>query len=484
MHKHPSIDQTTFSTLGIPTLKKAFKDIWKTPNLLLITATNCLEWIDMFVFIHCASLFAVVFAPQELQDKLAKIFIYLLYIIPPLSAILFGFLADKFGRRFSLMITAFGIVILTCLLAITPSYKDIGIFSFIIFMTVRVLMSFVVSGENVLAGIYAFESAHTYEDTSLLIPLVDTGEAIAGLFILLVSSILLSFGGIFSEEYIARILLIVIVCCFIFIMSCRQRLHESRQFLVERDMVPNATLGKNYYVSLKKILQDNQDRKIIKNAIFYGLSMFLYPLGFVISYVYTQDLLKTELGYTTAEVFNHNLFVIFGELCCLVLSSLLAWSLETKKILSRKFSTLALVCIVPTMGSVYLYYYLSHMIVFNPYVLMACQISILCVWPSVIGGQFFVQFPILGRSRLAMLSWGFSCLIKVFTVIALMDYLKDQGGYNYFFVFFGTLIIHIVCIYFSQEPTKAQRLYGFNGRTHLENHVYKSRMKNEYNIIV
>lgn len=467
VHKRPSIDQTNYVPKSeTPTLKETLRNIWTTPNLPLIISTNCLEWIDMFLFIHCASLFASVFAPQELQDKMATIFAGILWIVPSLSAIILGILSDQWGRRRPLMITAFGVIILTAFLAIIPTYSQIGIWSFVIFMSIRILMSFFISGESILANVYAYESSSNYEYTCLTMPFVDAGEIVAGICILLVSSLLLSFSDCLSNEYIARVLLVSLVICFAVLIRQRQNLKESQQFLHERDMAESHEIYGRTYLKMSTLFKENIGLK--REFFLYALLRLLYPIPFIISYIYVPDILKERLAYSTLETMHHNIFVLFGELFITLSMAFTAFFFENKKILSRKTLSLS-VLIFPLIGGVVFFYYLTNSNHLDPLVIALCQISLLGFCCSTLmGGQFFSQFPTVGRMRLSTIAWACSRVIGAAILFGIMEPLKAYGHYDYFFVFFVALAIHFVVIYLSKEPTREQKLLGFDGRWMLQ----------------
>lgn len=458
---------TSASVSSTPTLFETLKTIWYTPNLMLIAGTNCLEWTDMFLFIHCATLFSSVFAPQELQDKMGIIFTSMMWTIRPLGALILGFYADKLGRRIPLLTTAFLVMCLTVALIITPTYAQFGMWAFGIFMLIRAALTFVMAGESVLADVYAFESSKRYEDTCLTIPFVDIGTTIAGVSILMVSSFLISLGESFSPEYIVRILLAFLIVAFLFLFKNRLKLAESRMFIEERDVRED----KDFFIASDRMIKILQHRDNIKSFILYSGTNLLYPIAFLISYVYSQSILKNQLGYSPQTILNHNLNVVFCEIVLSIIFPLIAFKLENNNKFTRRKLILCFTVFIPLIGGIILYNELQKQYL-NTLIFTVGQAMILYTGQSLICGHFLLRFKTVGRARLVSTAWAFSKILAFLITFLLIEPLKNQNCYDYIMlVFFGALAVHITCIYLSREPTAEEKSTVFNGHYLLKKRI-------------
>ncbi|MEB3703275.1 hypothetical protein Bealeia2_01969 (plasmid) [Candidatus Bealeia paramacronuclearis] len=457
---------TSASVSSTPTLFETLKTIWYTPNLILIAGTNCLEWTDMFLFIHCATLFSSVFAPQDLHDKMGIIFTSMMWTIRPLGALILGFYADKLGRRIPLLTTAFLVMCLTIALIITPTYAQFGMWAFGIFMLIRAALTFVMAGESDLATIYAFESSKRYEDTSLTLALVDSGGMIAGVLILSMSTFLLSLENYLSPEYILRMLLAFLTIAFLILFKNRFSLQESRLYIVERDHHDD----KDSFQSSQKVFDLLKNKELLKEWLLYCGLTVCYPCAFVVSYVYSQSILKEKLNYSNIEIFSHNLSVVIFELIMHFAIAFIVYYFENKKNISRKQLVFLFVSIIPTSGGILMYFQLRAD-VFNPYLFMMSQTMILYMAKTIINGQFLLRFPTIGRARLVTTTTALAKILGFLFTAVLMEYLKAQGGYSYLLVFFGALAVHITCIYLSREPTAEEKSTVFNGHYLLKKRI-------------
>ncbi|MEB3703375.1 hypothetical protein Bealeia2_02071 (plasmid) [Candidatus Bealeia paramacronuclearis] len=393
---------------------------------MLIAGTNCLEWTDMFLFIHCATLFSSVFVPQDLHDKMGIIFTSMMWTIRPLGALILGFYADKLGRRIPLLTTAFLVMCLTIALIITPTYAQFGMWAFGIFMLIRVTLTFVMAGESTLANVYAFESSKRYEDTCLTITLVDLGASVAGILILSSSLFLVSLGELFSNEYIIRILLALLIITFLFLFKNRLSLTESRLYTTERDLFED----KQSFQKNKKIATILKNKRTLDQWLIYCGITFCYSVSFVIAYVYSHEILKQKLNYSVIDIFGHNLFVIIFELIMQLLFAVIVFQMENKKIFSRRKAIMPLASIFPLLGILLIYYEVQIADNFNVFLFGLGQIFILYMGETLMSGQFLLHFPTIGRARLATSIYAISKVSSFLIAVLLMEYLKAQGGYN------------------------------------------------------
>jgi metabolite-proton symporter len=123
---------------------------------------NLVEWYDFYVYSFTALYFASEFFPKGDQTtqllNAAGVFAAG-FLMRPVGSWLFGWLADKRGRRFSMMAA----VILMCagslLVAVLPTYSSIGLGAPVLLLVARLIQGLSVGGEYGTAATYMSEVA-------------------------------------------------------------------------------------------------------------------------------------------------------------------------------------------------------------------------------------------------------------------------------------------------------------------------------------
>ncbi|MBV8030239.1 MAG: MFS transporter [Betaproteobacteria bacterium] len=123
---------------------------------------NLVEWYDFYVYSFTALYFASEFFPKGNQTTqlLSAAGVFAAgFLMRPVGSWLFGWLADKRGRRFSMMAA----VVLMCagslLVAVLPTYASIGIAAPALLLLARLVQGLSVGGEYGTAATYMSEVA-------------------------------------------------------------------------------------------------------------------------------------------------------------------------------------------------------------------------------------------------------------------------------------------------------------------------------------
>ncbi len=123
---------------------------------------NLVEWYDWYAYAAFSLYFAPVFFPGK--DATANLLntagIFAVgFLMRPIGGWLFGSLADRKGRKWSMTVSVLIMSFGSLLIAVTPSYNSIGIAAPILLLTARLLQGLSVGGEYGTAATYLSEMA-------------------------------------------------------------------------------------------------------------------------------------------------------------------------------------------------------------------------------------------------------------------------------------------------------------------------------------
>jgi MHS family alpha-ketoglutarate permease-like MFS transporter len=123
---------------------------------------NLVEWYDWYAYSAFAIYFSASFFPKEnpTAQLLNTAGIFALgFLMRPLGGYIFGRLADRVGRKQSMTLSVLLMSFGSLLIALTPTYKAIGIVAPILLLTARLLQGLSVGGEYGVSATYLSEMA-------------------------------------------------------------------------------------------------------------------------------------------------------------------------------------------------------------------------------------------------------------------------------------------------------------------------------------
>lgn len=126
------------------------------------SAGTIFEWYDFFIYGTLAGLIGAAFFPsgnETLQILLVWAGFAVGFGFRPLGAILFGFLGDRLGRKYTFLVTVTLMGVATAGVGMIPSAASIGIAAPIIVICLRILQGLALGGEYGGAAIYVAEHA-------------------------------------------------------------------------------------------------------------------------------------------------------------------------------------------------------------------------------------------------------------------------------------------------------------------------------------
>jgi MHS family alpha-ketoglutarate permease-like MFS transporter len=123
---------------------------------------NLVEWYDFYVYAFTAIYFSAEFFPKEdrtSQLLSAAAIFFAGFLLRPIGSWLFGWIADRYGRRTSMVISVLAMCLGSLIIAILPTYASIGVAAPILLFLVRVLQGLSVGGEYGTSATYMSEVA-------------------------------------------------------------------------------------------------------------------------------------------------------------------------------------------------------------------------------------------------------------------------------------------------------------------------------------
>ncbi|MBX7481270.1 MFS transporter [Qipengyuania qiaonensis] len=126
------------------------------------SAGTVFEWYDFFIYGTLAGLIGAAFFPSD-NETLEILLVWAGFAVGfgfrPLGAILFGFLGDRLGRKYTFLVTVTLMGIATAGVGLIPSAASIGLAAPLIVICLRILQGLALGGEYGGAAIYVAEHA-------------------------------------------------------------------------------------------------------------------------------------------------------------------------------------------------------------------------------------------------------------------------------------------------------------------------------------
>jgi MFS family permease len=153
-----SATAATASTVTAPHAEPTAKDI-----RLVIAASSAgtvFEWYDFFIYGTLAAVIGAAFVPSD-NELVRQLVVWAGFAVGfgfrPLGAVLFGYLGDRLGRKYTFLVTVTLMGIATAGVGLVPSVDTIGLAAPAIIIVLRILQGLALGGEYGGAAIYVAE---------------------------------------------------------------------------------------------------------------------------------------------------------------------------------------------------------------------------------------------------------------------------------------------------------------------------------------
>lgn len=409
----------------------------------LLSIGTFLEYFDLMLFVHMAILLNELFFPKydPFVNSLLTAFAFCsTYLMRPVGAFIFGYIGDTIGRKQTVIITTFMMSLSSFCMFLLPTYAQIGITATWLVTICRMLQGMSSMGEIIGAVIYLSElipAPASYRPVGFIRML--TG--IATLFALGVATISIQFGLNWRYAFLFGTVIGLIG------VVARTALRETPEFVDAR----------------KRISSRKQKIKITRRILISYLFMeCTWPLWVYVTYIHFGMVLKNELGYSAADVIEHNLYV---TVVCIVSSGLVVFL--SKRL--HPFWIMTKVILLFCLSYIFLLAYIGNDITIMNVTLMQCLMMFF--HPTTVPADPIIikHFPVLRR---------FFTTSILYSISRLLVYIITSFGTVYLTEYFGTYGLLFLII-----PVVTGYLYGLNTFIELEREVGNYPKKTFWSIV-
>jgi MHS family alpha-ketoglutarate permease-like MFS transporter len=262
---------------------------------------NLVEWYDFYAYTAFALYFAPAFFPTSdpvVQQLNAAVLFSATFLMRPLGGWLFGYLADRYGRRISLMLSVLCMCFGSLIIACTPTYATIGFAAPMILAFARIIEGLSLGGEYGASATYLSEVAdakHRGFYSSFQYVTLIGGQLTAIIVLLLLQKVFLTEQEL--KDWGWRIPFVIGALLAIFAAVMRRDLHETPAFLEAKRLAK--PMG-----SIRGLLKYPRELLLVVGLTAGGTAAF-YTFT-----TYMQTFVKLSVGLTTDQTTT----VIFGSL--------------------------------------------------------------------------------------------------------------------------------------------------------------------------
>lgn len=276
-----------------------------------------LDSYDLTMILTIAPVLAKVLLPPS-TPLLAAFDVILAYsltiIFRPVGSAIFGHLGDRLGRRTDLIITVLGLGIVSALTSALPTYAQVGILSFILFVIIRIGVGIFAGGEYAAGHPFAMEWT-PYRWRGFISGLIQGGFSFgASLAAVVLALFLAIFGTTALETYAWRYLFLTGLIPAFIALAIRLSMEETPVFT---DLKASNKIRKTPFFDLFR----KPYRRDFLQVMLYmtGMFFFAYALFAFVPTILEHAPSKFPLGtaddiYTISTIAAFFGAVLFGTL--------------------------------------------------------------------------------------------------------------------------------------------------------------------------
>jgi MHS family alpha-ketoglutarate permease-like MFS transporter len=403
---------------------------------------NLVEWFDFYIYSFCALYFSSAFFPKSdpTTQLLNTAGIFAAgFLMRPVGGWLFGRVADRYGRRNSMMISVLMMCGGSLMIAALPTYATIGTAAPALLLVARLFQGLSVGGEYGTSATYMSEVAEpgrkgffaSFQYVTLI------GGQLAALLVLGILQLLLSHAELVAWGW--RIPFVVGAAAALVSLYLRRSLHETTKESERKSEQAG---------SVSSLLRHHGRAFVTVLGFTAGGSLIFYAFT-----TYMQKYLVNTVGMSTTTASR------IMTVCLLIYMALQPVFGALSDRIGRRtsmilFGVLAAICTVPIMTTL--------RGVGSPLmagILIICALAIVSLYTSISGLIKAEMFPVEVRALGVGLSYAIANAIFGGSAEYVALWFKQAGHepYFYWYVSFMCLLAGIVAI-LMPDPTKRGHL--------------------------
>lgn len=275
------------------------------------------EWYDFFIYGALGTILSKTFFPTG-NATLEMLLFWLVFAVGfgfrPLGAILFGFLGDKLGRKYTFLVTVTLMGIATAGVGMVPSAQSIGMAAPVIVILLRILQGLALGGEYGGAAIYVSE--HSPPNKRGLYTGYIQASVVGG-FVLSLGVVLACKAAMDAESWLAwgwRVPFLLSILLLAVSLWMRLKLNESPVF---KAMKAEGQLAGNPFVESFTYPGNKKRLFVALFGVAAGMTVIWYSAMFSgLSFLRTSmrmDDTRAELIIGLAALCGMAFFIVFGK---------------------------------------------------------------------------------------------------------------------------------------------------------------------------
>ena len=207
---------------------------------------NLVEWYDFYAYTAFSLYFAPAFFPNSdpvVQQLNTAVIFAATFLARPFGGWLFGYLADRHGRRLSLTVSVGAMCFGSLLIAATPTYKTIGFAAPLVLAFARIIEGLSLGGEYGASATYLAEIADPKRrgfHTSFQYVTLIGGQLVAIIVLLALQTIFLSEAQLKAWGW--RIPFVIGALLAVFTVIMRRNLEETEDFEQAKTIVARTNI--------------------------------------------------------------------------------------------------------------------------------------------------------------------------------------------------------------------------------------------------
>ena len=391
---------------------------------------NLLEWYDVYAYTAFALYFAPSFFPKGdpvVQQLSAATLFAVAFLMRPFGSIIFGYLADRYGRRTSLTVSILLMCFGSALIAVSPTYGTIGVWAPVILSVARIVQGLSQGGEYGTSVTYLSEisppNQRGFYSGVWYVTLIGGQLAAVALLFLLQKLVLTSDQ---LKEWGWRIPFAIGALMSLYGLKMRASLHESEKFVA----------AAKHRQPFGEVFRRNWRNMLVVIGITVGGTSAFYTYT-----TYMQKYLKLSVGMSDDQTTAVTLVSLIFAICLQPIYGALSDRIGRKPMLIG-FGVLGTLCTVPILTAIRQ----TH----SPYV----ALLLICAAWAIVSGYTSITavvkaelFPTAIRALGVGLPYAFTAAIFGGSVDPIALWFKDSGHESGFFWYATALIAVSLAVY-------------------------------------